>query len=241
LTRLSNLYYKGINSLDLSLIIKSKGSYNTAERDLEFISVPGRNGDLVQDNGRYKNIVIPYDMALIKHDHRSFNDLCDAVKNWLSSDGRYYQLWDSYEPRYFRYATITGEIDIATSLAHYGELSLKFNCKPLRYAFEGQKVITAPAAGLTLHNPEIMTASPYIKIFGNGDITMTVNNTAISLYGVSEYIEIDSELMNVYKGTAPLNNSMSGDTFPTFAPGDNSISFTGSVTSAEIIPRWCTR
>lgn len=241
MTRLPNLYYKGINSLDLSLVIKSKGSYNAAERDLEFISVPGRNGDIVHDNGRYKNIVIPYEMALVKHDHRAFNDICNAIKDWLSSDGRYYQLWDSYDPRYFRYATITGELDIAASLAHYGEMALDFNCKPLRYSFDGQKTIAVPATGLTLHNPESMTASPYIKIYGSGDITMTVNNTAISLYGVSEYIEIDSELMNVYKGTTPLNNSMSGDTFPTFAPGDNSISFTGSVTSAEIIPRWCTR
>jgi phage-related protein len=238
--RLPYLYYKGINSLDFSLFVKSKGTYNAAERDFKFVSVPGRNGDLIQDNGRYKNVSIPYELALLKKDARPFADLVNSIKDWLAIGGGYNVLWDSYDPRYFRYAAVEGGLDIAAEFEHYGEFSLSFNCKPYRYSFDGQKVITAPKAGLQLHNPERLTAAPYIKIFGSGNITLSVNAVTVTFTGVSGHVEIDSEIMNVYKDITPLNNIMTGDTFPTFAPGINDISFTGNVTKAEIVPRWCT-
>lgn len=238
--RLPYLYYKGINSLEFSLYIKSKGTYNTPVRDMDFISVPGRNGDLIQDNGRYNNVPIPYDLALVKKDNRQFNELVDSIKEWLAIGGGYNVLWDSYNPRYFRYAAVEGAIDVAEELTNYGEFSLSFNCKPYRYSFDGQKVITVPKAGLQLYNPEKLTAAPYIKIYGNGNITLSVNAVTVTFVGVSGYVEIDSEIMNVYKDLTPLNNIMMGDTFPTFAPGSNTISFAGNVTKAEIVPRWCT-
>lgn len=52
------------------------------------------------------------------------------------------------------------------------------------------------------------------------------------------YIEIDSELMNFYKGTELKNNTVTGDSFPTLSVGDNIISFDGSINKLEIIPRW---
>lgn len=238
--RLPYFYYKGISSLDLCLTIKSKGTYNTAERDKEFISVPGRSGDLVKDNGRYKNVQIPYDLSLIRRDNRPFNDLASDIKKWLALDSGYYELWDSYDPRYFRYAAVEGELDIVQELTDYGELSLTFNCKPFRYTFDGLNPIIVHSTGGKLLNPEIMPSKPYIKIYGSGDISLHVNAVTLTIAGVSEYVEIDSELMNVYKGLTLLNSSTTGDAFPTLEPGENDISFTGSVTSAEIVPRWCT-
>lgn len=238
--RLPYLYYKGINSLDLSLYIKSKGTYNAAERDKRFISVPGRNGDLIQDNGRYANVVIPYDLVLLKKDNRPFNDLVHSVKDWLLADSGYNILWDSYDPRYYRYATLEGGLDIDEELTNLGELSLTFNCKPFRYSFDGQKTIVITQSSTQLYNPENLPAAPYIKIYGNGTITLSVNSITNTFTGVSGYIEIDSEIMNAYKGSTALNNIMTGDTFPKLTPGTNNITITGAASRAEIVPRWCT-
>lgn len=238
--RLPYLYYKGINSLDLSLTIKSKGSYNTAERDKEFISVPGRNGDLIQDNGRYKNVQIPYDLSLIKRDSRPFNDLVNDIKKWLALDSGYYELWDSYDPRYFRYAAVENAVNVISELTDYGELAITFNCKPFRFTFDGLDPINISSAGGKLLNPEIMPSKPYIKIYGSGDISLHVNAITITISGVVDYVEIDSDTMNVYKGITLLNSSATGDTFPTLEPGENNVTFTGNVTGAEIVPRWCT-
>ena len=239
--KLSYLYYKGVNSLDLSLLIKSKGSWIAAERDKTYVSVPGRNGDLIQDNGRYKNVPIPYTMTVLRNDVRSFADLVAKIKNWLSVGTGYGELWDSYDPRYFRYAAIDGYVNITEELLeHIGSFAVNFNCKPYRYSFDGQNIISVPAAGMTLYNPEVLAAKPYIKIYGNGSISLSVNSSTITIADVDGYVELDSETMNAYKGINLLNNKMTGSAFPELVPGDNTIAFTGTVTGAEIVPRWCT-
>ena len=44
--------------------------------------------------------------------------------------------------------------------------------------------------------------------------------------------------MNFYKGTLLKNSDVVGDKFPTLAYGANTITFSGGITSVEIIPRW---
>lgn len=236
--KLPFLYFKGINSLDLNLYIKSKGSYNAPARDVTYTSVPGRNGDLITDNGRYLNVNIPYEFTLIKKDIRMFEELISSVKAWLLSETGYFPLWDSYDPRYFRYASYNGGIEPLEELRGIGEFTATFNCKPLRYSFDGQKTITISSAE-TIINPEAFKAKPYIKIYGNGNIYLFINNNAFGFKNVSEYIEIDSEILNAYKGSELQNLKMTSVDFPTFFPGKNNISFVGDVSKIEIIPRWC--
>lgn len=57
--------------------------------------------------------------------------------------------------------------------------------------------------------------------------------------GVDEYIEIDSERMNCYKGTVLKNDILSGEGFPVLKPGMTTIACAGNVRRIEVIPRWC--
>lgn len=56
---------------------------------------------------------------------------------------------------------------------------------------------------------------------------------------VNEYIEIDGEIMNAYKGDLLQNSKMVTELFPKLTAGANNISWAGNVTKVEIIPRWC--
>lgn len=236
--RLPYLYYKGSNSLDFNLIIKTKNTYDGAERDKTYYTVPGRNGNLIVDNGSYKNVVLPYVLTLLENDHRPLRDLAADVRDWLSSKGAYFELWDSYDPDYFRLAAVDGAVKITATKNGRAELTVNFNCKPLRYSFEGQRSVDISAQGGTLYNPEKETALPYIKIYGSGTINMSINSTSDTFTDVSGYIEIDCETMNAYKGTTLLNDKMTGS-FPTLQPGDNAITISGTVSKVEIVPRWC--
>ena len=84
----------------------------------------------------------------------------------------------------------------------------------------------------------------YIKIYGSGLIRLMVQpegqgTSSWGFAGVDEYIEIDSELMNCYKGIVLKNDTVMGDGFPMLKPGTNTISCVGAVTRIEVIPRWC--
>lgn len=235
--KLPFLMFKDRSSLEYGLLITEKGSYKGAQRDITYTSIPGRSGDLVTDNGRYKNVKIPYSLALLNTTDWSFDELTRLIKGWLLSEQGYFPLWDSYDGKYYRLASYSNEVDIEQELRDLGKLKLSFNCKPFKYSFEGQRTVEMTAAG-TLYNAEQFESKPYIKIVGSGTITLTINSAAVTLSNVDGYIELDSEMMNAYKGTTAANNQMSG-AFPVLAPGKNNIAWTGSVTRLEIVPRWC--
>lgn len=232
------LIFKEISSLDLGLYITEKGSYKGASRDITYTSIPGRSGDLITDNGRYKNVPIPYKLALLNTTGREFSELADQIKGWLLSESGYFRLWDSYDSKYFRLASYSDETDIEQELRDLCSLSISFNCKPYRYSFEGQSTVLFTAAG-NLYNAEFYTSMPYIKITGSGAVTLYINNEAFSFSNIDGYIELDSEKMNAYKGLIPQNNIMKSAAFPSLVPGKNSISWLGAVEKVEIVPRWC--
>nr|DAM77355.1 MAG TPA: distal tail protein [Bacteriophage sp.] len=236
--KLPFLMFRGHSSLEFSLLISEKGSYKGASRDISYTSVPGRSGDLITDNGRYKNIDIPYKFSLLNDSELSFAEITHKIKGWLLSESGYFRLWDSYDSKYFRLASYSDEVNIEQELRDTGTLSLTFNCKPQKYSLEGENTVILTAAG-SLYNAEFFPSAPYIKIVGSGTITLTVNNNSFTFTDINEYIEIDSEIMNAYKGVVAQNNKMTGSGFPTFLPGNNTIAWTGNVERLEIIPRWC--
>ena len=56
--------FNGKISLDYGILIRNKQSYNTPEREIEVVSVPGRDGDIIFDKGNYKNVDISYGIAI---------------------------------------------------------------------------------------------------------------------------------------------------------------------------------
>lgn len=234
------LSFKGYSSLDFGLLINKKHSYKAPARDVTFISVPGRCGDLITDNGRYKNVTIPYSLTLLKNPNtnNNFAELTHTIKEWLLSESGYFPLCDSYDPTYYRLASYSDETDIEEELKNIGTVTLNFNCKPFKYSFEGANSIIFTSPG-SISNPEYLPSSPYIKVVGSGDITLSFNNDSFLFSGVDEFIEIDSEIMNAFKGGESQNHKMKTPKFPVLKPGENNISWVGNVTQLQIVPRWC--
>ncbi len=229
--------YKGEFSDNFGIYIQKKNSFDSAERDISYQSVPGRNGDIIIDNGRYKNLDISYTIALLTKS--KFVQKLDDLKNWLIPESSYYPLYDSYDPAHYRFGAISGTLPIEQKLKNYGIITLKFNCKPFRYYFSGNKIISLEQNGI-IKNPEHYESLPYLKIFGNGDITLYINETAFHFNDIDEYVEIDSDMMNCFKDTVNLNNKMESNGFPVLNPGKNVISWIGKVSKVDIKPRWRT-
>ena len=64
--------YDGKNSKDYGVYISGMQTYNAPERDVTSLEIPGRNGELTIDNGRYKNINITYPAFFRLYDRYSF-------------------------------------------------------------------------------------------------------------------------------------------------------------------------
>lgn len=225
--------FNGQSSDDYGLFISKKDIYSAPARDQNFVSVPGRNGDVLIDNNRYENVNVSYTVGC-----KNVVDKATAIKLWLCKPG-YFQLTDTYQPDYFRMAAFASNLNIDEVLENVGQAKIVFNCKPFRYSNTGQSKRTFTSAG-TIANPEGFSSQPYIKITGSGNITLYIGSKSYYITSVSSYIELDSELMSAYKGATLCNSQIGFTEFPELAPGSNSISWSGSVTKVEIIPRWRT-
>ena len=241
---MTSFTYNGRSSADFGLHIQSKNVFSAPEYDAEFISIPGRSGDIINPNRRFANIKVTYTVFLARKNTAALASVLRDIKGWLYAEpDRYHELTDSYDAEYFRYGVISGSLDIEEQMNKVGSFTVTFNCKPFKYSFAGQKTVAADASELTITNPTAFESKPYIKLYGSGAVTLNVSSgdstSSWTISAIDEYIEIDSELMSCFKGTDLKNDTVTGDDFPVLKPGENVIACTGNVRRLEIIPRWC--
>lgn len=229
------LMFNGANSRDFNVWISGSGTFDAPARDVTSESVPGRNGDLHIDNGRFNNVKITYPAFITKDFQHNFS----AFKAFLLSQRGYKRLEDSYNPGYYRMASYQDGITPSmTALNRAGKFDISFDCMPQRFLIDGEKVKIFSAAG-SLKNPTLYDALPLIRAYGTG--SLTINGTTIQISAASGYTDIDCDMQEAYKGSTSCNANiiLTDGAFPVLSPGLNSISFTG-LTQLDITPRWWT-
>ena len=235
--------YKGIRSSDMGLRIEEKEVFTGPQYGLEFDEIPGRDGDLIRSGGRFPNVQVTYSVFLPAKSVAELSAKIAAVKAWLYTDlDRYHQLTDTYNPNFYRKAVFSGKLDIEDELNRIGVFTVSFSSFPFQYSEDGgtQKEY---ATGDTVNNPYPFASKPYIKVYGSGEGTLTIqaasHNSTWKFLELDGYLEIDSEQMNFYKDDEPKNDTVSSDGFPLLYPGENTVSFSGGITAVTAIPRWC--
>ena len=236
--------YKGIRSSDMGLRIESKNVFSGPEYEVDFLSIPGRDGDLISGSGRFPNVQVTYSVFIPAKTTSELAQKITAVKNWLYSGlNSYHTLSDTYDTTFFRYGVFAGKLDIEDELSRIGLCTISFSCKPFRYTEAGTQSVALTASGVVLANPYPFNSRPIIRIEGDGAGVLTIQSSEVNatwnFTDIDEYVEVDSEQMNFYKGTELKNDTVSGDGFPMFYPGDNAISYSGGITAVTVIPRWC--
>lgn len=220
------------------LSVVERPSLSTISRDTTTYTISGRSGDLIVDNKRYENRELEVDCFIRKYVYdTSLATTATKIKNWLQPPELLYKkLSFSDDDEYFYEAIVINALDITEVLEYFGEFKILFTCKPFKKRLDGE-VLKTYSKPFGIMNPEIFDSEPYIKIYGTGDITLNINNQSIVFKGVSEYIEVDSEMMECFKGNTLQNSKMTGS-FPIFESGINSVSWTGSVSKIEVKGRW---
>ena len=200
-------------------------SYEIPQANIDKIPIPGRDGFLTQDNGTYGEVIKPCECSLD-------NGNIDDISAWLNGSSN---ITFSNEPDKFYKATIINKIPFSKIIEIFHTFIIQFDCQPHKYMVDNSKVILTSAG--TIFNSGGAISKPIIKLYGTGAITLNINDDIIDLTNVSEYIEINSDMQNAHKGTQPKNQYMKGY-FPLLIPGNNYISWTGTVAKLEITPNW---
>lgn len=217
--------------------------FGIPERDIERVSVPGLNGDLIRDNGRYNNITVSYRCDIPKNfesNVRLFNSVIGEMM------GGYSMLTDSYDTEHFREARFIGTSDVQAYYAtDSGHLVANFECKPQRFLNREDNISISSTT--QIENPTIYTALPTIFFTHGGTATfsypdgssnsLTVDQSAISSYS---YVVINCEYKTIMDSSLSYNlGSYVNGIFPKLPRGITTVTVSNGAT-LNVSPRWWT-
>lgn len=215
---------------DYNVVVGSLPVISKPQRNIEYIEIPGRSGSLKVDYETYNDIVIPLICSFRDTD---VPGKADEIKAWLNgSEGQL--IFSNQTDRYYL-AHVADSFDIAQEFRVFGKFQVNFRCRPFKYAVTNTPVILTEAG--TIDNPGNVDSEPVILVTGSGSITLAINGVNIILADVDGYVTVDSVLKDSYKDTVLKNSKMTGE-FPVLVPGENTISWTGTVTSVQITGNW---
>lgn len=224
--------FNGESSADFGVWISGGGTYDAPARDVQTEAIPGRNGAVTFDNGRFENIQLTYPAFI----SRRFQPRIDGFRAFLLSQKGYQRLEDTYHPDEYRLALFHSGLTVETTPRNLaGSFDITFDCKPQRFLKSGESFISVQNGG-TLYNPTRFTALPLIRANGNG--SLTIGSKTITISGNSGVIYLDCDLHDAYNGSTNKNRFVTPD-FPQLDPGDNPVTISG-LADVEIMPRWWT-
>lgn len=242
------LVFGGESSTDFDMVVSEAVAFDKPSKRIEAVSVPGRNGSIIFDEGAFNDVVRSYHAWIAEDEtpdsggiiHGTLAERVSALTAWLFAQSGYTRLEDNFEPDVYRLAYYSGANDISNELTQYGETTLTFTCRPERFLKSAETPVIV-SNGDTMTNPTRFASKPLIKITAAGTIDLSINGVTITA-AVTDYLYIDCETMNAYRLTSENKNDKISGAFPVIAPGANGIGITvvGTLTSVEITPRYFT-
>ena len=178
------LTFDGVSTNSYDIYISEEGVFNAPERDVEMITIPGRNGEYALDKGRFNNITVTYPAFNYETTMANFTSKLSNLRNALASRVGYKWLTDTLHTDEYRMAVFKGGLEIdPIKYNTASQFDIVFECKPQRFLTSGETATTVSNNG-TLTNPTLFPSSPLLQVTGYGTInlgseSLTVNNQVI--------------------------------------------------------------
>lgn len=175
----NSLTFDGENSLDYGVYITGEAVYNAPERAVELISIPGRNGAIALDQGRFENIEVTYPAGTFGDDQPEFASKIRAFRNTLVSRFNYVKLTDSYHPDEYRLGLYkSGLTTTPVQRSKAGEFPIVFNCKPQRFLTSGETEVDGKAWS------NLQTGSGSVVTVNNSDGDLGIKSLVVNISAV---------------------------------------------------------
>lgn len=205
-------------------------------RKMSVVQIAGTNREIVDMEDAWECYDQPYSMYIGDGSKDSIQEALSNVARVLFKNG-WQVLLDDYEPDYYRLAYYQGGFDVENRYTRLGKFDISFRCRPERYLAAGNGDISVSSGG-TVKNPTTFPAKPLIHITGSGSGTLTVAGTVMSFTGITDYLNIDCDTMDVYRQAAENKNNLMTGSFPVLPSGNSTVTFTGGIATVTITPRF---
>ena len=195
--------------------------------------IDGRDGDIIEELG-YESYTKNVKIGLTK------NYDVDSIAKYFTGEGN---LIFSDEPNRVYNSKIIDKVDYE-KLLRFKTATVKFHTQPFKYLKDEakQNLIINSETSLKVENKGLEKSKPIITLYGSGTVELIINNNSVFSYTFPEEdssVVIDSLQEEAYLDGTYKNRNMLGS-FPTLEPGENTITWTGTLTQIIVEPksRW---
>lgn len=227
------IYFNGNRSLNLNLYLESYPSIPISNEEYEEVPVESRSGNLIVNKGTYPDKKIPFTFTILSP---KIEIDFEKIYEWLTEINDNRLIFGRFDRCYRVKKVIFGNIQ--KEFRTIGEFDVTFLCEP--FTEELDKTINEITySGFKINYNGNAPGDTLIKVYGTGNIQLTINVETMQIDNVNNYVEIDSDLLQVRNqdGTSKDNDTL-GD-FILLEKGENTISYTGIVT--KIILEYTTK
>lgn len=264
----NKLIFDDIDSAAHGVYITGQAVWNAPERDVTMITIPGRNGQLALDNGRFENIEVTYPAGVYASSMEEYAEKIRNFRNALVSRYNYVKLTDTYNLDEYRLALYKSGLEVNPHRYNTAaEFDITFECKPQRFLTEGAEPydFVTKYEGLmdensvqlqdekgndieggvvlsnNIINPTDYASQPLIIITGTGQVG--IGDFIITVTGTEKQkLYIDCETMEIYtkNGTVltPASSLVSFNKNEFPTIPPGSSGVSFTTQTMEIIPRW---
>ena len=231
------IIYNGKHSYDDFGLLIDHITLPSINEVIEEIEIEGRNGTLTERKGYYnnRNITIQFSIKRkILEDFDDFNLRLEEVFIWLRTYNKDLILYINPNRVYKVKDIVLGEI--GTDNAVFYNFEAIFTCEPFSYILNEEEII------ITQNNYKqyykgTSGGEIKLKIYGSGNVQLTINNETVQINNVSNSVTLDSKLLLCLNEDGTNKSKEMIGNFPVLEYGLNTISWTGKVTKIELTPR----
>lgn len=231
---MANLIWNGIDSNTIKgLIICELPPITKPKMRTSITKIDGRDGDIIDELG-YESYTKNVKIGL------SRNYDIDKVIKYFTGEGT---LELSNEPNKIYNSRITDKIDYE-KLLRFKTATIKFYTQPYKYLKNESSVEldVSSQTSLKVNNVGLETSKPIITLEGSGVVSISINGNSVFQYTFPNdetKVVVDSLLEEAYLDGIYKNRNMLGE-FPKLIVGENTITWSGTLTKIKIEPksRW---
>ena len=209
----------------------------STNEETESIEVEGRNGSLTVKKGYYKDKILELNFTLKRENTESVEDFyikLDAIQEWLLSNAEDLIIYLKPGKVLKVKNIILG--DIEPNNIFFVDFTATVTCESFFYNVN-EKNITITENNSSINYIGTALGELKLKIYGTGDIQLTIGSTTVQINDVVDSVTLDSKLLLCLDADGNNKSIDMIGNFPLLTQGNNTISWIGTVTKLEILPR----
>lgn len=234
---MTTFIFNGKKNTEFGLRVAEGKKITTSSLDVERVSVPGRDGELLISNNRLNSAELSFPVNFVKEKGLIATEVY-RISEWLNVAG-YKDLTISYDPDFIYRAAYLETFSIEETMRQFGKTTINFVCYPVKFYKQGRTTQTL-SNGATVNGLGNVKANPVITLVGSGDCTLTINGRKTKLRAVQNTITLDMQARQVFSGNLPAWDKVVRAPqyqMPYLDVGRNLISWDGDFT-VKMAPFW---